>query len=81
LQISFRQARRENVSSGREREEIAGKVGDKLERGILHPKGLQQFLNMVRRPIFENASMLLLFEAMEFLPNEYVDDLLRKREK
>ena len=69
------------MSSGREREEIAGKVGDKLERGILHPKGLQQFLNMVRRPIFENASMLLLFEAMEFLSNEYVDDLLRKREK
>jgi len=44
--------------------------------GSLHPKEFRQFLNIARRSIFENASMLLVFEAMELLGIEQVDELL-----
>jgi len=44
--------------------------------GSLHLKEFQQFLNIARRSIFENASMLLVFETMELLASEHVDELL-----
>jgi four helix bundle protein len=33
--------------------------------GSPHSKEFQQFLNIARRSVFENASMLLVFEAIE----------------
>ena len=44
--------------------------------GSLHAKEFQQFLNIARRSVFENASMLLVFEAMELMTGENVDELL-----
>ncbi len=35
-----------------------------------------QFLNIARRSLFENASMLLVFEAMELFPAGSIDELL-----
>ncbi len=46
--------------------------------GSLHPKEFQQFLNIARRSVFENASMLLVFEAMGLIDSEKVDELLGK---
>lgn len=49
--------------------------------GSLHAKEFRQFLNIARRSIFENASMLLVFEAMELLASEHVDELLWQRDE
>ena len=46
--------------------------------GSLHPKEFQQFLNIARRSLFENASMLLVFEAMGLMASEQVDVLLEQ---
>jgi len=35
-----------------------------------------QFLNIARRSVFENASMLLVFEAMELFSSPELDALL-----
>ena len=44
--------------------------------GSLHAKAFQQFLNIARRSVFETASMLLVFEAMELIGGEDVAELL-----
>ena len=49
--------------------------------GSLHVAEFKQFLNIARRSVFENASMLLVFEAMElWAPNE-IDDLLESYDR
>ena len=44
--------------------------------GSLHSNEFKQFLNISRRSIFETSSMLLVFESMELLTSEQVDELL-----
>ena len=44
--------------------------------GSPHLKEFLQFLNIARRSLFENASMLLVFEAMELFPSGSIDELL-----
>ncbi len=44
--------------------------------GSMHKKEFQQFLNIARRSLFENASMLLVFEAMGLWDAGQVDTLL-----
>ncbi len=44
--------------------------------GSLHPKEFQQFLNIARRSIFENASMVLVFEALKLIQSQDVNQLL-----
>ena len=46
--------------------------------GSVHSKEFQQFLNIARRSIFENVSMLFVFESMELIDSEKVDELLWK---
>jgi four helix bundle protein len=41
-----------------------------------HVKELQQFLNIARRSLFENASMLLVFDAMGLFPEDSIDGIL-----
>ncbi len=41
-----------------------------------HTAEFKQFLNIARRSLFENVSMLLVFESMELLPRETIDPLL-----
>jgi four helix bundle protein len=44
--------------------------------GSMHTGEFKQFLNVARRSVFENASMLLVFEAMKLVTAEEVGDLL-----
>jgi four helix bundle protein len=44
--------------------------------GSLHAGEFKQFLNIARRSVFENASMLLVFEAMKLLTADEIGDLL-----
>lgn len=44
--------------------------------GSGHVREFQQFLNIAHRSLFENASMLLVFEAMKLWEPETVDALL-----
>src|SRR5881227_1350177 len=44
--------------------------------GSLHAGEFKQFLNIARRSTFENASMLLVFEAMNVLTREEIVSLL-----
>lgn len=44
--------------------------------GSLHVAEFRQFLNIARRSLFENASMLLVFEAMELWEKGQIDQLL-----
>ena len=49
--------------------------------GSLHPREFQQFLNIARRSVFENASMLLVFESMDLMDSESVTQLLWQCDK
>ena len=44
--------------------------------GSIHPKEFKQFLNITRRSIFEDASMLLVFERLELITDTEVGTLL-----
>ena len=44
--------------------------------GSLHAAEFKQFLNIARRSTFENASMLLVFEAMELMTAEDIAPLM-----
>ena len=44
--------------------------------GSHHAKEFVQFLNIARRSLFEDASMLMVFEKMELIESPKVDDLL-----
>src|SRR5439155_20184066 len=44
--------------------------------GSLHVKEFRQFLNVARRSLFEDASMLLVFESMALVLASEVDELL-----
>lgn len=44
--------------------------------GSQHPKEFAQFLNIARRSLFEDASMLMVFEKMEIIGSSKVDELL-----
>ena len=44
--------------------------------GSTHSKEFMQFLNIARRSLFEDASMLLVFEKMGLFDSETVDELL-----
>jgi four helix bundle protein len=46
--------------------------------GSLHNKEFKQFLNIARRSVFEDASMLLVFDSMNLLEKPEVDDLLTR---
>ncbi len=46
--------------------------------GSAHPKEFKQFLNITRRSLFENASMLLVFERMHLLQEQEVSDRLEE---
>ena len=45
--------------------------------GSTHKREFIQFLNISRRSLFEDASMLLVFERLGILESSEVDDLLR----
>jgi four helix bundle protein len=45
--------------------------------GSTHKQEFIQFLNISRRSLFEDASMLLVFERLGILESSEVDDLLR----
>jgi four helix bundle protein len=44
--------------------------------GSVHKQEFIQFLNITRRSLFEDASMLLVFERLGLLENAEVDELL-----
>ncbi len=44
--------------------------------GSHHAKEFVQFLNIARRSLFEDASMLMVFERMELIESPKVDELL-----
>ncbi|MBM3861387.1 MAG: four helix bundle protein [Verrucomicrobia bacterium] len=44
--------------------------------GSLHTAEFVQFLNIARRSLFENASMLLVFDSMKVWPTGTIDPLL-----
>jgi len=44
--------------------------------GSVHPKEFKQFLNITRRSLFEDASMLLVFERLGLVTEEEVSGLL-----
>ena len=46
-----------------------------------HAGEFQQFLNIARRSLFENASMLLVFEAMGLWETGMIDELLNDCDK
>jgi four helix bundle protein len=45
--------------------------------GSHHPKEFIQFLNIARRSLFEDASMLLVFEKLKLVDSPMVAELLR----
>ena len=49
--------------------------------GSFHAGEFKQFLNISRRSMFENASMLLVFEAMRVLSEDEVAALLEDSDK
>jgi four helix bundle protein len=49
--------------------------------GSLHAGEFRQFLNIARRSTFENASMLLVFEAMNILTHDEIVSLLNDCDK
>ncbi|MBM3890626.1 MAG: four helix bundle protein [Verrucomicrobia bacterium] len=49
--------------------------------GSLHAAEFKQFLNIARRSVFENASMLLVFEAMGLMGADTLDALLAECDK
>jgi four helix bundle protein len=49
--------------------------------GSLHSAEFKQFLNISRRSTFENASMLLVFEAMHLLSRDEINPLLEDCDK
>jgi four helix bundle protein len=49
--------------------------------GSLHLAEFRQYLNIARRSLWENASMLLVFEAMGLWPEGAIDELLCDCEK
>lgn len=49
--------------------------------GSLHVGEFKQFLNIARRSLFEDASMLLVFEAMGIWHEGEIDDLLSQCDK
>jgi len=49
--------------------------------GSVHDTEFKQFLNIARRSVFEDASMLLGFESMSLLEKADVDDLLDQCDK
>ena len=49
--------------------------------GSTHKQEFIQFLNIARRSLFEDASMLLVFEQMNLLQARDVDDLLEACDK
>ncbi len=46
--------------------------------GSIHPREFDQFLNIARRSLFENASMVLVFHAMELLEDIEKNELLEE---
>ena len=44
--------------------------------GSVHKQEFIQFLNITRRSLFEDASMLLVFERLDLLESKEVDELL-----
>jgi four helix bundle protein len=44
--------------------------------GSIHPKEFKQFLNITRRSLFEDASMLLVFEKLGLTTATEIDELL-----
>lgn len=44
--------------------------------GSVHPKEFKQFLNITRRSLFEDASMMLVFERLGLVGDEEVSGLL-----
>ena len=44
--------------------------------GSTHSKEFQQFLNISRRSLFEDASMLMVFETLGLFNSNEIDDLL-----
>ena len=49
--------------------------------GSLHVAEFRQFLNIARRSTFENASMLMVFEAMGLVAADDVNSLLNECDK
>jgi four helix bundle protein len=46
--------------------------------GSVHPKEFDQFLNIARRSLFENASMILVFFEMNLLNDNEKNELLEE---
>jgi four helix bundle protein len=46
--------------------------------GSVHDKEFKQFLNIARRSVFEDASMLIVFESLDLVGTKDVDDLLSR---
>lgn len=44
--------------------------------GSIHAKEFKQFLNITRRSLFEDASMLLVFERMRLITEQEIGELL-----
>ena len=44
--------------------------------GSIHPQEFRQFLNISRRSVFEDASMLMVFEALGIFTANEIDDVL-----
>lgn len=49
--------------------------------GSVHPAEFKQFLNIARRSVTEDASMLLVFESLDLLTPAEVDKLLEDCDK
>jgi len=46
--------------------------------GSTHDREFKQFLNIARRSLFEDASMILVFDAMHLLEKAEVENLLQE---
>ena len=44
--------------------------------GSIHPSEFGQFLNIARRSVFEDASMLMVFEALGLFTTNEIDEIL-----
>ena len=51
---------------------------DNVRSGFFEPGEFKQFLNVARRSLFEDVSMLLVFEKLGFLDGTSVDELLAR---
>ena len=49
--------------------------------GSIHEQEFLQFLNIARRSLFEDASMILIFEELKIIETEQVDQLLERCDK